>query len=119
MTYANCVEAGRSELDPGLLAFQVINAKYGHASLLAAPKASARPYLHMNAPPDPSQSKRLSVRPEWRDNRLSLVASIKPSPHAAEAIKSPAMAQSPLTQQTRPEVFEPKVVTLYKRLFRV
>lgn len=26
---------------------------------------------------------------------------------------------SPLTQQARPEVFEPKVVGLYRRLFRV
>jgi len=65
-----------------------------------------------------AQSKRLSLRPEWRDNRLSFVASIKPnSPH--DAVKSPTMEQSPLVQQTRPDVFEPKVVGLYKQLFRV
>lgn len=28
------------------------------------------------------------------------------------------MEQSPLTQQARPDVFEPKVVGLYRRLFR-
>ncbi|KAK1820922.1 hypothetical protein LTR12_004634 [Friedmanniomyces endolithicus] len=60
-----------------------------------------------------SQTKRLSLLPEWRDNRLSLVASIKPSPN----VDSPnAPMDSPLTQQARPEVFEPKVVGLYKRL---
>ncbi|KAI7005432.1 hypothetical protein KC362_g18517, partial [Hortaea werneckii] len=28
------------------------------------------------------------------------------------------MEQSPLTQQARPEVFEPKIVGLYRQLFR-
>ncbi|TKA77244.1 hypothetical protein B0A55_06134, partial [Friedmanniomyces simplex] len=53
--------------------------------------------------------------PEWRDNRLSFVASIKPSPNA-DGPKMP-MHSSPLTQQARPDVFEPKVVGLYRRLF--
>jgi len=66
-----------------------------------------------------SQSKRLSLRPEWRDNRLSFVASIKPTPNAVEAAKSPSMEQSPLTQLARPDVFEPKIVGLYRRLFAV
>jgi len=60
---------------------------------------------------------RLSLRSEWRDNRLSFVASIKPN--ASEAVISPTMEQSPLTQQARPDVFEPKVVGLYRQLFRV
>ncbi|KAK5119375.1 hypothetical protein LTR85_007731 [Meristemomyces frigidus] len=63
-------------------------------------------------------SKRLSLKPEWRDNRLSFVASIKANPNAADAARSPTMEQSPLTQQARPDVFEPKVVGLYRRLFR-
>lgn len=29
------------------------------------------------------------------------------------------MEQSPLTQQSRPETFEPKVAQLYRQLFRV
>lgn len=66
----------------------------------------------------PDQTKRLSIRPEWKDNRLSLRASIKPSPNAIPALKSPTIEQSPLTQQTRPDVFEPKVVGLYRKLFR-
>lgn len=65
-----------------------------------------------------AQSKRLTLRPEWRDNRLSFVASIKPSPSAGP-LSPPTMEQSPLTLQARPEVFEPKVVQLYKRLFKV
>ena len=70
---------------------------------------------------DATQSKphRLSVRPEWRDKRLSLVASIGPNLNTADAAKSPTMEQSPLTQQTRPDVFEPKIVGLYKALFQV
>lgn len=62
--------------------------------------------------------KRLSVRPEWRDNRLSLVASIKPNPPPPDAPPGSTMDPSPLTQQARPGVFEPKVVALYKALFR-
>jgi len=68
---------------------------------------------------DASHSKRLSLRPEWRDNRLSLVASIKLNSNAADAVKSPTMEQSPLTQQARPEYFEPKIVGLYRNLFTV
>ncbi|KAK3675148.1 hypothetical protein LTR78_005082 [Recurvomyces mirabilis] len=70
-------------------------------------------------PPAGQQTKRLSLRPEWRDNRLSFVASIKPLP-ATEGTGSPlpSTMDSPLTQQNRPEVFEPKVVGLYRRLFR-
>ncbi|KAK4555646.1 hypothetical protein LTR86_007399 [Recurvomyces mirabilis] len=65
------------------------------------------------------QIKRLSLRPEWRDNRLSFVASIKPSPAIEGSGTSlPSTMDSPLTQQNRPEVFEPKVVALYRRLFR-
>ena len=67
---------------------------------------------------DTPQSNRLSIRPEWRDKRLSLVASVKPSPSTPDSAK-PTMEQSPLTQQARPEVFEPKVVGLYRSLFRV
>lgn len=67
---------------------------------------------------DGSQSKRLSIRPEWRDHRLSFVASVKPNPGTPESTK-PTMEQSPLTQQERPEVFEPKIVGLYRKLFRV
>ena len=73
-----------------------------------------KPTLRMETP----QSKRLSIRPEWRDNRLSFVASVKPSPGTPDSAKL-TMEQSPLTQQARPEVFEPKVVGLYKALFRV
>lgn len=68
---------------------------------------------------DKTPSKRLTVRPEWRDNRLSLVASVKPSLETQESAARATMEQSPLTQQMRPEVFEPKVVDLYRRLFRV
>jgi hypothetical protein len=64
------------------------------------------------------QSKRLEVRPEWTGNRLSFMASIKPKPETPDSAK-PTMDQSPLTQQVRPDVFEPKVVGLYRRLFRV
>jgi hypothetical protein len=70
------------------------------------------------------QTKRFTLRPEWKDNRISLVASIKPSPNAAASSPPPnrpgpmAPSDSPLTQQTRPAVFEPKVVTLYRKLFR-
>ncbi|KAK5175218.1 uncharacterized protein LTR77_000355 [Saxophila tyrrhenica] len=59
------------------------------------------------------QSKRLAIRPEWQGNRLSFMASVG-TPDTSTA----TMEQSPLTQQVRPEVFEPKVVGLYKRLFR-
>ncbi|KAK5712681.1 hypothetical protein LTR15_011673 [Elasticomyces elasticus] len=61
------------------------------------------------------QTKRLTLMPEWRDNRLSFVASIKPSPGGAEAARP--QLDSPLTQQARPDVFEQKVVGLYKHLF--
>jgi hypothetical protein len=66
------------------------------------------------------QPKRFSIRPEWRDNRLSFVASVKPvaTPTPSDSTKS-TMIQSPLTRQEPPDVFEPKVVGLYKRLFRV
>lgn len=38
-----------------------------------------------------------------------------------DLLSQPSMAslESPLTQQARPDVFEPKVVGLYRRLFRV
>lgn len=65
-----------------------------------------------------SQSKRLSLRPEWRDNRISFVASIKPSGSGGILPSTPAM-ESPLTQQSRPDVFEPKIAQLYRQLFRV
>lgn len=68
--------------------------------------------------PDTPKSKKLSVRPEFRENRLSFVASIKPDSSAPGSPK-PTMEQSPLTQQARPEVFEPKVVDSYRRLFKV
>lgn len=64
-------------------------------------------------------TKRLSLRPEWRGNRLSFVASIQPKSNAAPTSSSSTMEQSPLTQQARPEVFEPKIVGLYRQLFRV
>ncbi|KAK5116357.1 hypothetical protein LTR62_007904 [Meristemomyces frigidus] len=68
--------------------------------------------------PEPKQTKRLSLRPEWKDNRLSLVASIKPSPIVESATTALAgTMDSPLTQQSRPDVFEPKVVGMYRRLF--
>lgn len=67
---------------------------------------------------DTSQSKRLSIRPERRENRLSFVASVKPNPGTPDSAML-TMEQSPLTQQTRPDVFEPKVVGLYRSLFRV
>jgi hypothetical protein len=38
---------------------------------------------------------------------------------AKRAVPPLTESDSPLTQQTRPEVFEPKVVELYRRLFRV
>lgn len=50
---------------------------------------------------------------------MSLVASIKTNPRLADAYSRATMDSSPLTQQTRPGVFEPKVVALYKALFRV
>lgn len=68
--------------------------------------------------PETPQSKKLSIRPEFRENRLSFVASIKPSLSSTESPK-PTMEQSPLMQQARPDVFEPKVVDLYRRLFKV
>ena len=67
---------------------------------------------------DSAQSKRLAIRPEWRENRLSFVASVKPTPGTPDSAKA-TMEQSPLTQDVRPEIFEPKIVGLYKMLFRV
>lgn len=63
------------------------------------------------------QSKKFTIRPEWRENRLAFVASIKTSSGAGET--SPGMEQSPLTQDARPDVFEPKIVGLYRKLFKV
>ncbi len=71
----------------------------------------------MPAPEQP-QSKRLAIRPEWNGNRISFMASVKPAPGTPDVAKA-IMEQSPLTQQVRPEVFEPKVVGLYKKLFKV
>jgi len=70
-------------------------------------------------PPEGSQSKRFHIKPEFRGNRLSFVASIEPKIVTIEEAAKPTMDQSPLTQQARPEVFEPKVVDLYRRLFKV
>ena len=62
------------------------------------------------------ESKPLAIRPEWQENRLSFLGSVKPgTPDSAK----PTIDQSPLTQQARPEVFEPKIVGLYRELFRV
>lgn len=70
-------------------------------------------------PPEGSRSKRFNIKPEFRGNRLSFVASIEPKTVTIEEAAKPTMEQSPLTQQARPEVFEPKVVDLYRRLFKV
>ena len=70
------------------------------------------------ADPSSATSKRLSVRPEWRGNRLSFVASIKESQSKDPANREMDL-QSPLTQQSRPETFEPKIATLYRQLFTV
>lgn len=64
-----------------------------------------------------TRSRRLSLRPQWNDNRLSFVLSIRPN--APPPTQTMDITQSPLTQQSRPDVFEPKVVTLYRELFRV
>lgn len=76
-------------------------------------------YMDSTSPADDNnrRSRRLSLRPEWRDNRLSFVVSIKPSSNAAKPVMD--ITESPLKQQTRPQIFEPKVVTLYRRLFAV
>lgn len=66
-----------------------------------------------------SGSKGLTVRPELPGNRLSYVASVKPTEDATTARMEQSPFLSPLTQQARPEVFEPKVVELYRRIFRV
>ena len=56
---------------------------------------------------------KLSVRPEFPGNRLSYMPTDTP------LTGKPNMTDSPLTRQVAPEVFEPKVVELYKKLFRV
>lgn len=61
-----------------------------------------------------SLPERLSIHPEWRGNRIALVASLKPSA-AVQDVAAP-MDRSPLTQQTRPEVFEAKISALYRGL---
>ena len=64
--------------------------------------------------------KRVSLRSERRDSRLSRVASTVSSPNASGSVKSAlSMEQSPLTLQARPDVFEPKIVDSYRRIFRV
>lgn len=68
--------------------------------------------------PETAAGKRLAIRPEWRENRLSFVASIRPG-SSSNTTSTPAMEQSPLTQDVRPDVFEPKIVGLYRKLFRV
>jgi len=70
-------------------------------------------------PPEGSRSKSFHAKPQFRGNRLSFVASIEPKIVTIEDAAKPSMEQSPLTQQARPEVFEPKVVDLYRRLFKV
>lgn len=60
------------------------------------------------------QPQRLAARPELRENLPSFIASISPG-----TLTPANPSDSPLTQQTRPEVFEPKVVELYRRLFTV
>lgn len=62
-------------------------------------------------------SKKLSIRPDF-DSRLSYAASVRPASSTPDSAR-PTTADSPLTRQEAPNVFEPKVVGLYKRLFRV
>lgn len=63
-------------------------------------------------------AKRFSLRPEWRGNRLAFVASIKDT-SANDTSDQKMDLQSPLTQQSRPDTFEPKIATLYRQLFTV
>lgn len=62
-------------------------------------------------------SKKLSIRPEF-ESRLSYAAAVRPNSNTPDSAR-PTIADSPLTRQEAPDVFEPKVVGLYKRLFRV
>lgn len=68
--------------------------------------------------PNAPQPKRLALQPEWRENRVSSVGVTSPLSPAGLPQKA-TMEQSPLTQDVRPDVFEPKVVGLYRNLFRV
>lgn len=62
-------------------------------------------------------SKKLSIRPDF-ETRLSYAATVRPGSSTPDSAR-PTMADSPLTRQEAPDVFEPKIVGLYKRLFRV
>ena len=62
-----------------------------------------------------TEPKSLAIRPDWRADRFSFMTSVQEPPDSAR----PTMEQSPLTQQVRPEILEPKVVGLYRKLFRV
>ncbi|KAF2478968.1 hypothetical protein BDY17DRAFT_257459 [Neohortaea acidophila] len=66
--------------------------------------------------PNAPQPKRLALQPEWRENRLSFVGAVAPLSPAGLPQKA-TIEQSPLTQDVRPDVFEPKVVGLYRNLF--
>jgi hypothetical protein len=60
--------------------------------------------------------KGLAIRPQSQASRPSLLHS--PSTPNGAAAKL-TIDQSPLTQQARPDVFEPKIVGLYNVLFKV
>ena len=59
-------------------------------------------------------------RIEARDRaRLWLQHSTFDSQHAQHGTRSSAMEPSPLTQVSRPDVFQPKIIQLYETLFKV
>ena len=62
------------------------------------------------------EHRNLEFPPEAPQPRLSFMASAAPAAPGAERT---TMDQSPLTRQVPPDIFEPKIVQLYSRVFKV